>query len=225
MQRVAMLIATLAVGAFSCAASVEPVRLTVVLDFEQPYGSEEAIHAMRAEAATQLRDAGLNLDWATAEESSRRQDLGSSVIFKMRGKCAMDSFPLLADELGLPLAITHSTDGDILTFGAVDCDRVRSSLKRTMSGSDYSRGDYLYGRALGRVMAHEMYHMLAGSTAHAKKGVTRECLSGRELVRDGLMMPDHSLRAIREQMALMKKRDGVSGRTPDNAIPPASSLP
>jgi hypothetical protein len=225
MARVALLIAALAIGVQSHASAIEPVRLTVILDFEQRNPGEQAVRQMQREAAMQLRDSGLTLEWATATESRRRQDLTDIVVFKMRGKCAMDSFPVVADELGLPLAFTHSTEGDILTFGAVDCDRVRSSLKRTMAGGDYSRADFLYGRALGRVMAHEMYHMLARSKAHADQGVTRECLSSNELVRDGLMMPDRSLRAIREQLALVKKRDGASGRTPDNTIPPASSLP
>jgi hypothetical protein len=205
-------------------------RVAVVLDFEQQNPEKlrqslEVIRSMQVETASVLRDSGLTIDWATMDESSRRQDFGEVVVFKMRGKCAMDSFPLLPDELGLPLAVTHSSDGEILSFGAIDCDRVRNSLKRTMTGRDYARGDTLLGRALGRVMAHEMYHMLARSIAHASEGVTRECLSARELVRDRLMLSDKSLKAIREQMALLKKRDGASRPTSDRAIPPASSLP
>jgi hypothetical protein len=114
MARVAMLVAALAIGNLCLAASIDTVRLTVVLDFEQADRTDPAIGNMRMEAATQLRDSGLDLGWATVKQSSRRQHLGD-IVFKMRGKCAMDSFPLLADELGLPLASTHSSEGDILT--------------------------------------------------------------------------------------------------------------
>jgi hypothetical protein len=203
----------------------DAARVAVVLDFEQKQSTSEVVNSLRSETAAVLRDSGLMLEWPTVAESSSRQDLGEVVVFKMRGKCIMDSFPPVPDELGLPLAITHSSDGEILSFGAVDCDRVRSVLKGTMVGRDYARGDSLLGRALGRVMAHEMYHMLARTSAHAGEGVTRECLSAKELIRERLMLSDKSLRAIRVQMALLKKRDGASRQTQDRAIPPATSLP
>lgn len=198
------------------------VRVSVALDFEQKAFGADVVRQMQIEAETILRDSGLGIEWTSIAESAQRQDLNEILVFKMRGKCVMDSFPLLPDELGLPLAFTHSIDGEILSFGAVDCDRVRSLLKRTMAGRDYARGDFLFGRALGRVMAHEMVHMLARTSAHAEDGVTRECLSARELSRDRLMLSDKSLRAIRGQLALIKKKDGGSQ---DNAIPPMSSLP
>jgi hypothetical protein len=67
--------------------------------------------------------------------------------------------------------------------------------------------------------------MLARTSVHGTEGVTRECLSARELVRDRLMFSEKSLRAIRDQMALLKGKDGTSGQVPDRAIPPATSLP
>ena len=222
------LIALFAIGSLYAASpgvTEKSARVTVILDFEQKEHGPKVIRGMQAETSNVLGDSGITLEWASVEESTRRQDLGDIVVFKMRGKCAMDSFPPLPDELGLPLAITHSSDGDILSFGAIDCDRVRTSLKRTMIGHDYARGEALLGRALGRVMAHEMYHMLARSGSHASEGVTRECLSARELVRDRLMLSDKSLKAIREQMSLLKKRDGAPQQLTDRAIPPASSLP
>lgn len=205
------------------------IHLSVVLDFERKEFGADVVRSMQAETAAILRESGVSIDWVSLEESSRRQDLGEILVFKMRGKCAMDSFPVLPDELGMPLAITHSADGEILSFGAVDCDRVRSSLKRTMIGRDYARGDFLFGRALGRVIAHEMYHMLTRTSEHAEEGVTRECLSARELVRDRLMFSDKSLRAIREQLALMKKRENAalrqSSASPESRVPAMSSLP
>jgi hypothetical protein len=225
--RAFFLIAVFAIGSLSAASKGvgDSARLSVVLDFEQKQYASEVIKSMQAETASVLQDSGLTLEWSSVEESSQRQDIAEVVVFKMRGKCMMDSFPLLPDELGAPLAMTHSSDGEILSFGAVDCDRVRSALKRTMGGRDYARGDLLFGRALGRVMAHEMYHMLARTSVHATDGVTRECLSAQELVRDRLMLSDKSLRAIRDQMALVKRRDGAARQSPDRAIPPPSSLP
>jgi hypothetical protein len=108
----------------------------------------------------------------------------------------MDSFPALLDERG-PLAFTFTTDGRILPFGEVKCDRLRDSIKTAMSGADYKQGNQLLGRAMGRVLAHELYHMLAQSKGHAKGGVARESLSARQLIAEQLDFSDHDCAFIR----------------------------
>jgi len=51
-----------------------------------------------------------------------------------------------------------------------------------MFGSDFARADLLVGRALGRVVVHEIVHMLTKSADHGRDGVFRESLSGRQLI-------------------------------------------
>ena len=112
----------------------------------------------------------------------------------------MDAFPIVPDELGLPLGMTYTADGEILSFGEIECDRVRQSVKRTLSAADYHRGEMLYGRALGRVVAHEMYHMLARNKCHAAEGVAKERFSGYDLDREHLPLAEASRKAIRSQV-------------------------
>ena len=69
-----------------------------------------------------------------------------------------------------------------LTFGEIECDRVKQSVQRVLPGIPSSNGDRLYGRALGRVAAHEMYHMLAGTRKHSKTGLTQSSLTADELI-------------------------------------------
>ena len=93
--------------------------------------------------------------------------------------------PLLYDERG-PLAFTHSTDGEVLPFSMVSCDRVRHSVESAMWGGDRARADLLLGRALGRVLAHELVHIVAKSSKHGVKGVAKTALSGGQLIADRL---------------------------------------
>jgi hypothetical protein len=51
-----------------------------------------------------------------------------------------------------------------------------------MSGGDFANADLLFGRALGRVLAHEVVHILSKSGAHSRTGVTRTSLSGSQLI-------------------------------------------
>lgn len=196
--------------------------VAVVLSFEQGRYSDTALRAMQSEAGAILRDSGLQLDWTHEKDAAGRQDFGDLVVFKMRGRCVMDSYPPVPDELGLPLAITHSSDGEILSFGEVNCDRVRQTVRKALV--DYSKGEVVFGRALGRVVAHELYHMVTRSKAHADDGVTRTCLSGRDLTSERLGLSEKSLSAIREQIALVKARKNRQ-TSADGAVPAFASLP
>ena len=87
------------------------------------------------------------------------------VIVKFTGKCVLEPAGYLYDERG-PMAFTYSTDGVVQPFSAVACDKVTSAIRPAMAGGDFAKADMLLGRALGRVLAHEMVHMLSKSGAH-----------------------------------------------------------
>jgi hypothetical protein len=120
------------------------------------------------------------------------------VVLTMSGRCAMDAFPVIPDELGLPLGMTYSSDGEILPFGKIDCDRVRESVKRVVNGG--RRDDAILGRALGRVVAHEMYHMLSHSKTHTRAGVTSKSLSPSDLTGATLNMPRLASKALKTRV-------------------------
>ena len=78
----------------------------------------------------------------------------------------------------------------------VDCDRLRTVLRSDLEGRDASGWSLMFGRALGRVLAHEMYHVLAHTAKHGRTGVTKGALSARELTAPGLQIAAESLRLI-----------------------------
>jgi hypothetical protein len=103
------------------------------------------------------------------------------VVMTFNGSCSFDPAPPIYDEMG-PLAITRTANGEVQPFGEVNCDRVVNSVRSAMLGQDYPRADMLIGRALGRVVAHELVHMLTKSGHHAREGVEKAALSGRQLI-------------------------------------------
>jgi hypothetical protein len=159
--------------------------ITVVLDFDQPY-SNLSLAEMEREASSVLKGTGFTFDWKTQASIEPNAEFKSLLVFRMKGRCAMDPFrrlpiPELMDERG-PLGMAFVSDGQVLTFGEIECDRVKQSVQRVLPGIPSSNGDRLYGRALGRVAAHEMYHMLAGTRKHSKTGLTQSSLTADELI-------------------------------------------
>jgi hypothetical protein len=57
-----------------------------------------------------------------------------------------------------------------------------------MGGDDLRRADVLFGRALGRVLAYELVHVLTRSGEHGREGVERPALSGKELISGSLLL-------------------------------------
>jgi hypothetical protein len=65
-----------------------------------------------------------------------------------------------------------------------------------MSGGDFANADVLLGRALGRVLAHEVVHILSKSSAHGRTGVARTSLSGSQLIAPELRLGAADLERI-----------------------------
>ena len=127
------------------------------------------------------------------------------IVVDFKGTCRMQPAQYLYDERG-PLALTYSTDGSVLPFSEIECDKVRQSVRNTMMGSDYGRSDQLFGRAVARVLAHELYHVLSGTKSHADKGVAQRGLSGAQLISDQLQLTGDELRRMRSAVAVESLR-------------------
>lgn len=64
-------------------------------------------------------------------------------------------------------------------FTEVSCSKVAASVSSALEGEGFPRADVLFGRALGRVLAHEQVHVLTGSEVHGGGGGQRAALSGK----------------------------------------------
>lgn len=182
------------------AGSIAPdaaLPITVLLDFEQPH-SPVTFEALETELRRILTPAHLHVDLRIRSEVPASSQFGELLLFKMKGHCTMSALPIgaLSDERG-PLAMTYSVDGQMLSFGEVECDRVRESVQRALGKGNPEAHQGIYGMALARVMAHEMYHMIANCAAHTKGGLTKPSLSGQELSQDRLSFAGEAATALR----------------------------
>jgi hypothetical protein len=169
--------------AIACIAAVSPVfaeGITIVLDFQGPR-SEQSITEMKREFEGIMKASPIRFDFRSrnqAEESTFSDEL---LVVRFKGKCVFEPVPYLIDERG-PMAFTYSTDGSVQPFSEVECDRVKQVMRTAMAGGDFAKGDVLLGRALARVMAHEVVHILTHSAQHGSAGVTKTALSGSQLI-------------------------------------------
>jgi hypothetical protein len=186
-----VLAAVAAAGATGASSEV-----TVLLQFDIPAHHPDTMAALESEVKEQLKPTGLKVELKLREEVDPQANFTDVVLVKFRGTCTMQHWAPLMDERG-PWAWTHAVDGEVLPFSEVSCDQVRRAVKQAMWGGERGKADKLYGRALGRVVAHELFHILAKTKDHGKDGLAKTALSPRQLIDESLVLDEHDVDRIR----------------------------
>lgn len=169
--------------------------ITLLLQFEGS-PSAPAVEEMKRELEGVMKSAGIAFEYRLPSELHEPLTPADIIVVKFKGRCRMEMLPALWDERG-PFAITHSVDGEILPFSEIACDRVRVSIRSAMLGEHWKKPDLALGRALGRVLAHEIYHILAKTPHHGTEGVARTSLSAADLIADRLDLHAHDVKKLR----------------------------
>jgi hypothetical protein len=171
--------------------------VTLVLQFDHAY-STRSLDAMEREVASIVSESGIKVDWRLLADVHSSDSFESLVVVRFKGACNMEPAPPppLGDERGY-YAFTYVSDGLVLPFSEVECDKISKSIRPAMSREQWRERDSMLGRALGRVLAHELFHMLAKTQHHAGEGVTRSALSPAQLISDRLTMAPADLEALK----------------------------
>jgi hypothetical protein len=139
--------------------------------------SKAALREMGREAAHILKQSGLSLRWRVGVPPQSIS--GMLVVVKLVGHCDMDGSPAFL--VPGPLGWAHEVNGTVLPFSNLACDNLRGAVVSAISGGNPLGGNVLLGRAMGRVLAHELVHIVADTSDHGHDGVTQSAFTAREL--------------------------------------------
>lgn len=164
--------------------SSEAPSIAVFYQFDQP-PAPEVIANMQTEVGRILAPTGVRVAWRPLAAAGPGENYPEVLVMRFHGACDALT-PTIYSELGPAgtvheLAETKRVDGKMLPFGAVECDQLRRYLAPVPVNDHKESRNSMFGKAVARVVAHEMYHMLTGSTQHAKQGIARASHSRQEL--------------------------------------------
>lgn len=172
-----------------CACALSPVwaeslpNLTVLLSVEGK-ASDAALKEMKQELNSIMQETGRKVDVRLKQHAKTYESFEDLVVVKLKGSCSMGNMVGFIDERG-PLAWAHSTDGVVLPFAEVACDRIAGMVSKAMWPGDKGNADKYLGRAMGRVLAHELYHILGKTHHHNENGeLTRDAITAKRLISD-----------------------------------------
>jgi hypothetical protein len=187
-------------------------------------------HTLIAELQHIMKAVDVQLEWYPRGEAFGIEFSSSAlIIIQFLGKCEMSGeqnrLPVYAPGV---LAATHILDGEIRPFIDVFCDRTIMVLSLEMQRVGWAGSQVLLGRALGRVLAHELYHVLARTDVHGKWGLSQRHLTPSELVGPGSWFEGAELQLMRMGLRGTENPDStVSARagSTGSGVRPQKSLP
>jgi hypothetical protein len=150
----------------------------------QPVGTVEW---MKRELGPLMASAGYRVEWMDRQTIIGASGVEALVVVELQGSCGM---PFGMVPAGAPfaganslhsLASTTVTDGHVLPFAMVNCANLSRALGPALIPEGGARRDFLYGRAMARVLAHELYHIIVGTPDHTAEGVSKPSFTMGEL--------------------------------------------
>jgi hypothetical protein len=139
---------------------------------------------MEHEVGNILRDTGRTVEFRSWDEATEGVfDLIAVVRFS--GNCGVVPWPHDSATDG-PLGFTYVSDGAVLPFSQISCEKIAGSLGPAVPRMEPSQAETLFGRAMGRVVAHELIHMISGSAIHSHEGIARSAFSRSDLTSERL---------------------------------------
>ena len=147
------------------AAAAEP-RLVIVLAFQERI-SEDTLVAMRGEVEHIFATTRADMDLLVLEGTLEVRRADQIIHIDVAGMCAgkARNRPIV----NTTLAAMFGVDRKLQPIGRLDCEALADYLGRVPP--------MIFGRALGRVLAHELYHYLTQRRDHSPRGLFASGLS------------------------------------------------
>jgi hypothetical protein len=178
------------VGAFAgISASASEGSRDIVVSVHYAAGvPANLISAMREETGALMETGSYRVRWV---DTPRDVTAAFLVIVTMEGRCMPDTPPSGSAKT---LASAVVEDGRILPFVKINCAATQSFIASVLGSNPQPPS--LVGRALGRLLAHELYHVVAQTVDHTSTGVTQAAVSVRELISDQFTFGQHALEKL-----------------------------
>jgi len=171
---------------------VVPFRLYTAFQHDPP---AEVLSAIRTELEQLMAPIGWDINWTSLSDAKGVTSKALAIV-RFKGDCNLHSG---APNIELPhrLGETFVEKGEMLPFSTIYCDVIRSLLTTPLMLSQAQNPDYLFGRAVARVVAHELFHILTGQKGHAAQGLAQEQLTAQELLSNTLRFQFDQVQSLR----------------------------
>jgi hypothetical protein len=183
----------------------QPAREVVVYLQTARGQPSEPIEEMTREVDALMAAAGYTVSWRVVGVSTGDAVDASLAVIELRGVCQapQSAGPVEFLSTGASLASTAIVDGKVLPYSQVECENLSRLVAVSLAREAAGKRQHLYGRAMGRLVAHELFHVLVGTRDHDGAGIAKRSFSAKDVLAEHFVF---------ELTALDKFRDSASER-------------
>jgi len=186
-----------ALGVLTCSSAVGQIAAPAVLytSFQAPPPTR-VMETIQEEVAAIMLPVGIRLEWRSLPETRDYRVAADLAVISFKGRCDISGMKAFSQSSGV-LGLTHVSEGEIIPFADVDCDRIRGFLQGDLMRERARERERLYGRAIARVVAHELYHIFANTPEHGSCGIGKSAYFASELLSDDFHFEKRDLITLR----------------------------
>ena len=156
-------------------------------------------HALEDEVESIMGPLGRHFVWRSLAGVNGHEISSELAVLTFKGRCNVEGLTLKEVHPGA-LGWTHVSDGAILPFSEIDCDRIRLFVQKELLFRKPAEREEIFGRALARVVAHELYHIFANTPHHGSDGVAKAAYTSQELLCDDFVFEEVQSAALRSSI-------------------------
>jgi hypothetical protein len=182
---------------WSVDGSLSP-RIGIFLDFDQE-PPLAAILAMEREVGLLLSETGARFSWLMLNKDTRAETFDGLAVLRFRGNCHMPQLGLATSDDGarITLGSTEVESERVTPYSSVECDQITACIASLLRSSCARDRQTAFSRALGRVVAHELYHILARTRQHTHAGISKAMQSPFDLIKENFQLDKQALVLLR----------------------------
>lgn len=157
-----------------------PPRVGVMLRFERE-PSPAFLQLLQSEVGSIFRPSRLDLRWEILQSGRQPGTYNRVAVVQMHGTCAPTETRGTSSG-SLRLGWTAVNEGEVLPYATIDCDQIARVLASSRNPSvNRQLWPTIYARLAGRVLAHELIHVLLRSPEHSDSDCARSPLRSIDL--------------------------------------------
>ncbi len=170
----------------------EVPSISLYARFERPV-PDAVLAAIQSELTFVLRP--IRVEWHSLPAPMGTPVSGEWAVVSFKGRCDVQDLLPEASRSG-DLGWTYVSGGVIMPFSDVDCGRIRSFIQNALIAVAPLSRPPVFGRAVGCVLAHEIYHILARTQQHGGCGAGKGAYTVRELLSPSFRFGQQELLAM-----------------------------
>lgn len=144
---------------------------------------------------------GLEFEWRSIAENKGNELSAKVAVIRFTGRCDVQDVTNRDARPGA-LGWTYLSDDAILPFSDIDCDSLRAFLQPGLVTEPKEERAEAFGRALGRVLAHELYHIFADTTRHSSRGIAKPSYTWQELLSTDFQFAEKDSEELRRDLSV-----------------------